>query len=46
MKLRRFVALFVCLAISQTALAQDKPNMLIIWGDDIGQSNISAYTLD
>ncbi len=26
--------------------AQDrKPNILIIWGDDIGQSNISAYTM-
>ncbi len=24
--------------------AASKPNMLIIWGDDIGQSNISAYT--
>ena len=24
--------------------AQDKPNILVIWGDDIGQSNISAYT--
>jgi arylsulfatase A-like enzyme len=21
-----------------------KPNILVIWGDDIGQSNISAYT--
>jgi arylsulfatase A-like enzyme len=21
-----------------------RPNILIIWGDDIGQSNISAYT--
>ena len=27
-----------------TAAAQDKPNILVIWGDDIGQSNISAYT--
>jgi arylsulfatase len=27
------------------ALAQDKPNILVIWGDDIGQSNISAYTM-
>ncbi len=27
------------------AAAQDKPNILIIWGDDIGQSNISAYTM-
>lgn len=28
------------------ALAQsgEKPNILVIWGDDIGQSNISAYT--
>ena len=24
--------------------AQKKPNMLIIWGDDIGQSNVSAYS--
>ncbi len=23
----------------------DKPNLLVIWGDDIGQSNISAYTM-
>ncbi|MHC4990347.1 MAG: sulfatase-like hydrolase/transferase, partial [Planctomycetota bacterium] len=23
---------------------QDRPNILVIWGDDIGQSNISAYT--
>ena len=27
------------------AMAQDKPNILVIWGDDIGQSNISAYTM-
>jgi arylsulfatase len=27
------------------AMAQDKPNILVIWGDDVGQSNISAYTL-
>lgn len=27
------------------ALAQtEKPNILVIWGDDVGQSNISAYT--
>ncbi len=25
--------------------AAKKPNILIIWGDDIGQSNISAYTM-
>ncbi|MBE1281781.1 MAG: sulfatase-like hydrolase/transferase [Rhodobacteraceae bacterium] len=30
------------------SLAQDnqnKPNILVIWGDDVGQSNISAYTM-
>ncbi len=26
------------------ASAQQKPNIVIIWGDDIGQSNISAYS--
>ncbi|MEE4189398.1 MAG: sulfatase-like hydrolase/transferase, partial [Roseobacter sp.] len=24
---------------------EDKPNILVIWGDDVGQSNISAYTM-
>ncbi len=24
--------------------AAEKPNILVIWGDDVGQSNISAYT--
>jgi arylsulfatase len=34
------------LAVSAgTASAQDKPNILVIWGDDIGRSNISAYTM-
>jgi arylsulfatase A-like enzyme len=27
------------------AKAKTKPNIVIIWGDDIGQSNISAYTM-
>jgi arylsulfatase len=27
------------------AAAQEHPNILVIWGDDIGQSNISAYTM-
>jgi arylsulfatase A-like enzyme len=29
----------------QESAASDKPNILVIWGDDIGQSNISAYTM-
>jgi arylsulfatase len=27
-----------------TAQQQQKPNIVIIWGDDIGQSNVSAYS--
>jgi arylsulfatase A-like enzyme len=38
-------ALMVEPVFTPTVLAQDKkPNIVIIWGDDIGQSNISAYT--
>lgn len=33
------------LLASSIAAAQEKPNILVIWGDDIGQSNISAYTM-
>ncbi|MGB0599435.1 MAG: arylsulfatase [Rubripirellula sp.] len=29
---------------SVVATAQERPNILVIFGDDIGQSNISAYT--
>jgi len=31
------------LSLAQSALAQDKPNILIIWGDDIGWFNPSVY---
>lgn len=36
----------ISLAVAASAAAQEtsKPNILVIWGDDIGQSNISAYT--
>ena len=27
------------------AAGAKKPNILVIWGDDIGQTNISAYTM-
>ena len=33
------------LLLAVPAVAQDKPNILVVWGDDIGQSNISAYTM-
>lgn len=38
------VVLVAASCLSLSAMAADKPNILVIWGDDIGQSNISAYT--
>ena len=35
-------ALLFC-ALSTSAMSADKPNILVIWGDDIGWFNISAY---
>jgi len=32
------------LLTSLSATAADKPNILVVWGDDIGRSNISTYT--
>jgi arylsulfatase len=31
-------------SLAQEAKSAKKPNIVIIWGDDIGQSNLSAYT--
>jgi arylsulfatase len=42
--MRTALLLAMAVAITGTATAQDKPNILVVWGDDIGQSNISAYT--
>ena len=37
------VAGLLALAALQSAHAQSKPNILVIWGDDIGYWNVSAY---
>lgn len=29
---------------AQAVAASDKPNILVVWGDDVGQSNISYFT--
>ena len=37
-------AVGVLVLLAGGAAAQDsKPNIVVIWGDDIGESNISAY---
>ncbi len=45
----KLVSLIVTLAVSLMATAHaatgDKPNILFIWGDDIGQTNVSAYSM-
>ena len=48
---RLFAAAGISLVLAGSAMAQQgtapaatkKPNILIIWGDDIGQFNVSAY---
>ena len=40
------LALIALAMMSLPAMGQsDKPNILIIWGDDIGQFNVSAYNM-
>jgi arylsulfatase len=38
------LTLCLLLILGGTALAADKPNIVVIWGDDIGESNISVYS--
>ena len=38
-------AAIALLLFATAATAQNKPNILIIWGDDIGQFNVSAYNM-
>ncbi len=45
-KMSRWIWFLVAgtLAFAAGAAAQDKPNILVIWGDDIGRANVSHYT--
>jgi len=43
MKMFVFPAIMLALATS-AALAQQKPNIVVIWGDDIGRDNLSVFT--
>ena len=42
-KLFHLMALAITLFSTSATSAADKPNILIIWGDDIGMWNVSAY---
>jgi len=41
----RIVALAAIFLPAAMTFAADKPNILVIWGDDIGQFNVSAYNM-
>ena len=44
--LTRMFAIAFALTLCGSAFGQsNKPNILVIWGDDIGRDNISAYSL-
>jgi arylsulfatase len=39
-----YAAPLATVSAQQTTRSSDKPNIVVIFGDDIGQSNVSAYT--
>jgi arylsulfatase len=41
----RYAFAVLVLLLGAAASAQDRPNILVIWGDDIGQTNVSAYSM-
>jgi arylsulfatase A-like enzyme len=43
-KVLRIAAVSLLLAAGLTSAQTKKPNILVIFGDDIGQANISRYT--
>ena len=45
MKQSKLFLIIFLLPFMMMAQKDKKPNILVIWGDDIGQSNISAYTM-
>src|SRR5262245_9108248 len=50
MKTKSITVALVAIAVAvstASSFAQDakKPNIVVIWGDDVGQTNISAYSM-
>ena len=44
-KLQLALVALIFFSVAFLISAQDKPNILVVWGDDIGVHNISAYNL-
>lgn len=42
--LKTYLPVVLAFCVSQSSVAQKKPNILVIFGDDVGQTNISAYS--
>ncbi len=45
MKKINLLVLFMAITLSVFAQKTEKPNILVIWGDDIGWFNVSAYNM-
>lgn len=43
-KLVTFLGLSILSAVLQLGAGEKTPNIVVIWGDDIGQSNLSIYS--
>ena len=44
MTLKHLLTVAIVILFAGSAVAQDKPNILVVWGDDVGNTNISANT--
>lgn len=44
LSLRKSLSALALMLSPALVVAQDRPNILVFWGDDVGQTNISAYS--
>jgi len=44
-KLHFILLILIFLSVSLLTIAKDKPNILVNWGDDIGQSYINTHRM-
>lgn len=41
----KLLTLLICLLLAGLGFSQQQPNILVIWGDDIGWENLSSYSM-